>query len=121
MTRNEDKYPKPDTFMPERFIDEHGNLNDDDMMFASFGFGRRICPGRHMASATIWLSIASILATFNIRKMKDARGNDIPLDGKYTDGTISYPVPFECSITPRSIATKQLIQEMVLRDKIAIV
>jgi hypothetical protein len=40
MTRNEDKYPKPDTFMPERFIDEHGNLNDDDMMLA-FGFGRR--------------------------------------------------------------------------------
>lgn len=57
--------------MPERFIDEHGNLNDDDMMFASsFGFGRRfvldtlliyffsdrifrICPGRHMASATV--------------------------------------------------------------------
>lgn len=42
MTRNEDKYPKPDTFMPERFIDEHGNLNDDDMILASsFGFGRR--------------------------------------------------------------------------------
>ena len=42
MTRNEDKYPKPDIFMPERFIDEHGNINDDDMMFASsFGFGRR--------------------------------------------------------------------------------
>jgi len=73
MTRNEDKYPKPDTFMPERFIDEHGNLNDDDMMLV-FGFGRRsvsqsssdllpshthtkyldrICPGRHMASATV--------------------------------------------------------------------
>ena len=40
MTRNEDKYPKPDTFMPERFFDEHGNLNDDDMTLA-FGFGRR--------------------------------------------------------------------------------
>jgi cytochrome P450 len=40
MTRNEDKYPKPDTFMPERFIDEHGNLNDDNMMLV-FGFGRR--------------------------------------------------------------------------------
>ena len=57
--------------MPERFIDEHGNLNDDDMTFASsFGFGRRsvlnpllicfyynnlfrICHGRHMASATV--------------------------------------------------------------------
>jgi len=115
MTRNEDKYPNPDTFMPERFIDEHGNLNGDDMMLASsFGFGRRICPGRHMASATIWLSIVSILATFNIRKMKDARGNDIPLDGKYTDRTISYPLPFECSITPRSTTMKQLIQETVL-------
>ena len=71
MTRNEDKYPKPDIFMPERFIDEHGNLNDDDMMFASnFGFGRRsvlntllicfysdsffrICPGQHMASSIV--------------------------------------------------------------------
>ncbi|KAF8817039.1 cytochrome P450 [Phlegmacium glaucopus] len=136
MTRNEDKYPNPDTFMPERFIDEHGNLNDDDMMIV-FGFGRRICPGRHMASATIWLSIVSILATLNIRKMKDARGNDIPLDGKYSDRMIrsgagclvffsvesdlmslylSYPLPFECSITPRSIITKQLIQDAALRE-----
>lgn len=115
MTRNEEKYPKPDTFMPERFVDEHGNLNDDDMMFV-FGFGRRICPGRHMASATIWLSIVSVLATFNIRKMKDARGNDIPLDGKYSDGMISSPLPFECSITPRSIIAKQLIQEAVSRE-----
>jgi cytochrome P450 len=115
MTRNEDKYRKPDSFMPERFIDEHGNLNDDDMILV-FGFGRRICPGRHMASATIWLSIVSILATFNIQKTKDARGNDIPLDGKYTDRMIgSCPLPFECSITPRSITTKQLIQE-ALRD-----
>ena len=66
--------------------------------------------------------------------MKDARGNDIPLDGKYTDKAIrsgmvfflsnfvclslylSYPVPFECSITPRSITTKRLIQETVLKD-----
>jgi Cytochrome P450 len=40
MTRDEEKYPEPDTFKPERFIDEHGNLNDDDMMLV-FGFGRR--------------------------------------------------------------------------------
>jgi len=115
LTRNEDKYPKPDIFMPERFIDEHGNLNDDDMMLV-FGFGRRICPGRHMASATIWFSIVSILATFNIQKTKDARGNNVQLEGTYSDTMISYPLLFECSITPRSITTKQLIQETMLRD-----
>lgn len=40
MLNDERRYPDPFIFRPERFIDESGNLNDDDKILA-FGFGRR--------------------------------------------------------------------------------
>ncbi|KAF8964339.1 cytochrome P450 [Flammula alnicola] len=113
MTRNEDKYPDPELFIPDRFLDGEGGLNDDDVTLV-FGFGRRICPGRHLAlQRFIWLLIVSVLATFDIRKKKDSSGNEIPLNGKYADGIISQPLPFECSITPRSSSTANLIRDAV--------
>jgi len=47
MTRDEIAYPEPENFRPERFIDENGRLNGDDSALA-FGFGKRVCVGRHM-------------------------------------------------------------------------
>jgi hypothetical protein len=41
MTRNEEKYPSPDEFKPERFLNEDGSLTDDEMHLG-FGWGRRI-------------------------------------------------------------------------------
>ncbi|KAJ6570102.1 cytochrome P450 [Mycena vulgaris] len=35
---------------------------------AAFGFGRWICPGRHMAWDTVWIMIATMLAVFEITK-----------------------------------------------------
>ena len=33
---------------------------------SAFGYGRRICPGRYMAEAQVWLSIACMLSVFHI-------------------------------------------------------
>ena len=41
MSRDEERYPKPEVFMPERFLQEDGSLNEDNVPWA-FGFGRRI-------------------------------------------------------------------------------
>ncbi|KAG5724323.1 O-methylsterigmatocystin oxidoreductase [Termitomyces sp. T112] len=110
MTHDESRYAEPNLFKPERFFDENGYLNTDDDII-SFGFGRRICPGRHMASSTLWLLFSSILATFNIKKARDEQGNEIDVDESYTSGLVSHKVPHSCSITPRSEKAQTLIIE----------
>jgi len=108
MTRDESIYPEPEEFRPERFFIEKGRLNDDPIL--AFGFGRRICVGRYAADATVWATIASVLSAFNIAKAKDAAGNEIEIDPVYSDGFISHPPPFQCSITPRSEIARKLVQ-----------
>jgi len=112
MTRDENKYPDPESFNPNRFLDGNGQLNDDDTVL-TFGYGRRICPGRHMASSSTWLIIVSVLSTFDIRKKIEGNGLEIPIEGKYSGGLIRYPLPFECSITPRRENVAKLIREEV--------
>ncbi|KAF8869404.1 cytochrome P450 [Infundibulicybe gibba] len=109
MNHNEDIYQNPDRFQPERYFDSPGKLNNDDTVLA-FGFGRHVCVGRHLASSSVWLIIASVLATLNIAKAKDSHGNDIEIEGSYTDGAIRFvhPHPFPCSITPRSPGVHEL-------------
>ncbi|THU78728.1 cytochrome P450 [Dendrothele bispora CBS 962.96] len=105
--------PEPDKFNPERFLTKDGALNldipDPD---ADFGFGRRICPGRHVALSSLWISIASVLATFNLEKARDENGRVIEPSGEYIPSSIqNHPAPFDCLITPRSREHEQLIQE----------
>ncbi|KAF9238847.1 cytochrome P450 [Melanogaster broomeanus] len=51
MTHDDVRYPDPNDFKPERFLNSDGTLNDDAVGYV-FGFGRRICPGRHFADAS---------------------------------------------------------------------
>ena len=76
-------YPDPDSFKPERFINSDGSLRDDPVLTALFGFGKRICPGRHLADTTIFIVIASLLSVFNIKKDNNTSGtlDDYPFTG----------------------------------------
>ncbi|KAJ6598178.1 cytochrome P450 [Mycena vulgaris] len=102
-------YPDPYTFNPDRFLLD-GKLNsavkDPE---SAFGFGRRRCPGRHMALSSLWISVVSILATFNIEKAVDKEGKDIEPSYEYLQGSIRAPLPFKCSITARSKEAVALI------------
>ena len=43
----------------------------------------RKCPGRYMAFSSIWITVASILATMDITKTIDANGNVVEPSGEY--------------------------------------
>lgn len=78
MLHDENVYPDPFTFNPGRFMKD-GALNPDvrNPKIAAFGFGRRICPGRFMAFDSVWITVACILAVYNISKVKDRDGQPI--------------------------------------------
>ncbi|KAF9483544.1 cytochrome P450 [Pholiota conissans] len=102
------KYSDPDSFNPARFFNKDGNLNEDEVSFA-FGFGRRMCLGRHFAIATAWLAMATVLQNLNIRKKRDSSGHEIPISGRYGGEMLRHVFPFECSIEPRSTEARQII------------
>jgi len=107
---NEIDYPDPLDFKPERFLkDGQQNPGIKDPATSAFGFGRRICPGRHFAQSSIWITIASILSCFEISKAIDENGLFIEPSG-YSSGLISGPLPFQCSIRPRSAEAEQTIR-----------
>ena len=81
-------YPDPDSFKPERFINFDGSLRDDPVLTTLFGFGKRICPGRHLADVTIFIVIASLLSVFNIEKGNNTNGT--PDDYPFTGGGVPY-------------------------------
>ncbi|KAJ6565505.1 cytochrome P450 [Mycena vulgaris] len=113
---NENVYPDPHAFKPERFLLD-GKLNPAVRNpEAAFGFGRRQCPGRHLALSSIWITVASILAAFDISKAVDEDGRVIEPSHEYLSGIITTPLPFKCSFTPRSQETIALIEAAVKDD-----
>ncbi|ESK81499.1 cytochrome p450 [Moniliophthora roreri MCA 2997] len=111
MSRDKAVYPDPEAFIPERFITEEGVCNDDDVNFI-FGFGRRICPGRYLAIATVWRAMVSILSTFDITKAKDENGNGVGPEVEIIDGIVVNPGTFPCTITPRSDKARNLVTQL---------
>ncbi|KAG8738891.1 hypothetical protein FRC10_006408 [Ceratobasidium sp. 414] len=101
-------YPEPDKFKPERFLDP------SVPNAPGFGFGRRSCPGVHFAEAALFITMCTLLMVFNIRPKQDEAGNDVlPEVKKGPNLMISYPLPFECSITPRSAKREKILRQWV--------
>jgi hypothetical protein len=84
MLHDDDVFPEPDKFKPERFVGPVTKCPD-----AAFGFGRRTCPGRFMARSSLWIGIVSVLAAFKISPKLDEHGKPIIPEEKYDAGLIS--------------------------------
>lgn len=105
-------YPDPETYNPQRWLDpdfptyreplsEYPNLHN----YSSFGFGRRICPGQHIAEKNLYLLSSRIAWACNVSKAKDEQSGkevDPPLYD-YTAGFNAQPnrFPFELKVRDR--------------------
>ncbi|KAG1765989.1 cytochrome P450 [Suillus placidus] len=110
MLNDPERYANPSQFNPERFLANDGKEPETEPRTICFGFGRRICPGIHLAEASAWLSVAMSLAVFDISKAVE-NGIEITPEFDPLSGTISHPKTFKCSIKPRSPKAIALIEQ----------
>lgn len=84
-------YPDPNRFNPERFMGrgENSHLSSMDPLSVTFGYGRRICPGRYAAESHMWISMACMLSVFDIRTATDELGRPIQVTPAFSAGMIS--------------------------------
>ncbi|KAF8989895.1 cytochrome P450 [Cyathus striatus] len=111
ITKDPELFPDPEEFKPERFLDTTNHrLNNFDL---PFGFGRRICPGIHVANHTLFIAIARILWAFDISAGKDHTGQvKVPDPNAFTGGGLTRrPVQYGCTLTPRTSEIHQVMLE----------
>ncbi|KAK5991065.1 Cytochrome P450 monooxygenase [Cladobotryum mycophilum] len=101
MTHDESVYSRPDDFEPGRYAPVEEGGRGEPLPNGHFGFGRRVCVGKHLAEASVWIAIASLLSTMSIEKEIDEEGNEITPHVELTHGLSSYPERFPCRIRPR--------------------
>lgn len=104
------RHPNPRIFDPERYINDYQSLADSaanpdaskrDQF--TFGAGRRICPGTHVAERSLFLGMSRILWAFDIEPQVDELGNKIlPNPDNLTQGFVCMPEEFPVVIKPRS-------------------
>ncbi|SCV44927.1 related to O-methylsterigmatocystin oxidoreductase [Fusarium fujikuroi] len=102
-------YSDPSAFDPDRYLEPR---NEPHPNFASFGFGRRVCPGRFLADESLFISISRLLAAFEIKKAVDGRGNEIEPQISLTPGMISHIRDFPYDIKPRSEKYADMIRQV---------
>lgn len=107
---DEQRHPDPRIFRPERYKDDHQSFGDaaanpdhEKRDVFTFGAGRRICPGIHVAERSLFLGIARMLWAFDITpKLDDAGKPILPDPSRLTQGFVCAPEEFPVQITPRS-------------------
>ncbi|KAL0565567.1 hypothetical protein V5O48_016457 [Marasmius crinis-equi] len=99
ITHDADTYPNPDAFDPERHLGANPQQDPFDFVF---GFGRRSCPGSHLAERSLFQNTSNILAVFNIEKKMDAKGNPIEPPVEYHGGVTSHLKNFPVKMVVRA-------------------
>jgi cytochrome P450 len=99
-------------FRPERYLSTPANNHtpEPDPRLWTFGYGRRVCPGRYLADNALFITIAQTLAVFNITKPIE-NGKVVEPKVAFEPGVLSHPLPFKTRVTPRSEKHAELIRK----------
>ncbi|KAI9251495.1 cytochrome P450 [Phascolomyces articulosus] len=105
MHRDPHRYPDPDMFYPERFLEETrtmaaaaaGKIDERDHFM--YGWGRRICPGILLAETQIFMYLTSVIARCDLKPPADGSLPDF--DEIRDGGVVAMPPPFEVRFNRR--------------------
>ncbi|KAI5843182.1 putative O-methylsterigmatocystin oxidoreductase [Tricharina praecox] len=106
------RWENPFEFQPERFLSYPLKAGAYTAMadaskrdHFSFGAGRRICPGMHLAENSLFITLASLLWAFHILPPLDESGREVPVDTSedaFLLGSGILAKPFRLRLLPRS-------------------
>ncbi|KAF4506522.1 hypothetical protein G6O67_006599 [Ophiocordyceps sinensis] len=96
-------FHSPEEFIPERWME------NDGLPTAGFGFGRRTCPGQHLARNTMLLIVSRLIWAFDM-KWKQGQEADIDALEMTHEGIFSKPCSFEATFTARSPGHQRVVR-----------
>ncbi|KAH8984753.1 hypothetical protein EDB86DRAFT_2961582 [Lactarius hatsudake] len=76
----------------------------------SFGFGRRVCPGRYVAEGTLVIDFATLLWAMRFERPEGSQG-ELEVRTLVRSGPTARPLPFECKAVPRFTEAEALPNE----------
>ena len=116
--RDPEIWENPDAFDPSRYLNhtlpaaDYVNIsNPYERDHFTYGAGRRICPGIHVAERSLYINIARVLWGFNVAKKKGPDGTPIEPTQAMVRGFMSVPEEFICDIKPRSKQHAKLMRD----------
>ncbi|CAL4939976.1 unnamed protein product [Urochloa decumbens] len=100
IARDPEVWAEPEAFRPERFEEEGEDVSvmGGDLRLAPFGAGRRVCPGKAMALATVHLWLAQLLHRFEWAPAVEGGGVDL---SERLGMSLEMEKPLVCKATPR--------------------
>ena len=82
----------PESFHPERFIDENGKMRKFEQ-FSPFGIGKRICMGESLAKNELFLFFVRMLQRISFQETKNKLDPENAIMG-----VTRFPKPFEVKV-----------------------
>jgi cytochrome P450 len=116
-------YPNPEVFSPERHLirlsDGRWKLREDvtDPRKFAFGFGRRVCPGIHIAEQSLFAILTTVMQTLDVVRVKDHDGREVIPDARVNSGLLCHPLPFAYILRARSDAKNLLDMCVAVAEK----
>ncbi|CAM4335299.1 unnamed protein product [Leuciscus chuanchicus] len=105
------EWEKPNSFYPEHFLDEKGQLVKRDA-FMPFSAGRRVCLGESLARMELFLFFTSLLQSYRFTTPPGVSGDDLDLKGI---------VGITLNPSPHKLYKSASASVQKLRDKMAVI
>lgn len=113
-----ERYPEPRTFSPERFLGDTLSAADSAAQreagkrdHFTFGAGRRICQGMHVAERTLFLALSRFVWAFEVAAPRDGEGRAVlPDPDRLTQGFVAMPEAFGAVVRPRSVERAEAVK-----------
>ncbi|KAI3326233.1 cytochrome P450-like protein [Xylariaceae sp. AK1471] len=80
---NEELYPRPFEFDPDRYYRENGEVTEAQRRLVAFGKGGRQCVGTNLAWAELYLAIATLVGSVDLEIAKGTTKRDVSVASEF--------------------------------------